>query len=44
MVAHVELAEVDVLVAPPDTTATNEVVVEQTDAVFVSQALSGFDL
>jgi hypothetical protein len=43
MVAHVALVEVDVLVDVPDTMETREVVVEQIDALFVSQGLSGFD-
>lgn len=43
MVAHVALVDVDVLVVPLDTTETTEVVVEQTEALLVSQRLSGLD-
>lgn len=39
MVAHVALVEVDVCVVPSDTTETNDVVVEQMDALLVSHGL-----
>jgi hypothetical protein len=42
-VAHVALVDVDVVVVPRDTLETIEVVVEQIEAIFVSQGLSGFD-
>jgi hypothetical protein len=44
MVAHVALVDVDVVVVPLDTAEMTEVVVEQTDALLVSQGLSGLDL
>jgi hypothetical protein len=43
MVAQEALVEVDVCVIPLDTEVTTEVVVEHTDALLVSQGLSGSD-
>ena len=43
MVAHVAVVDIDVVVVPRDTTDTREVVVEQIDALLVSQGLSGSD-
>lgn len=43
MVAHVLLVRVEVVVVPAETPEMNEVVVEQIDALLVSQGLSGSD-
>ena len=44
IVAQAELTEVDVFVVPPETMEVTEVVVEQMDALLVSQGSSGLDL